>query len=1050
MRERRGVVLSPPSRKPVDLTDHVLDEDKGETISGSDDTASYLVRIEPKLRRGALYVLTAPEAQNDAAPRIEATLNSAPLTVGPVNLVASEPGGRVWRATFPKFWMDGDKARSADLRVTLDGVLLQNSSINVYPRIEGRVEVINRTEIRGWAIDFGLPPGQSAKVELTLNGVPLIGSSATRARPDLEKLFPDRGHGGFTFNFDPTLLAEGLHEVGVRGGDGRTLRNNVTAEVQGTRPLVRLERLAEDQPVTIVVPVYNAPDDVAECVERLKRHTRLLSGRTEIILLDDASPDPAVAPVLARHADHPAITVVRHPQNVGYTSNINHGIDMAGRANVVLLNSDARVGPGWLARLRTAAAQRESIGTVTAVSDNAGAFSVPVMNAATPPPAGMNEEDYARAVMHHSEQLHPVVPTGSGFCMYIKRAMLDDIGIFNEVLFPRGYGEENEFCMRAMHAGWENVVADDAMVFHERSASFKAAKDTLIKEASNLLPKLYPEYRTAVRRTFLHGMEMNLVRHTVKRARSEAVRPRPRVAFVIGVDTGGTPQTNMDLMSSIHEDFEPWLLLCQGSELIVFRIVGRTRVEVERHAVNPPVDAISHDSPAYRRIVADLLQRFCFELVHIRHIARHGLHLVEAARRLDVPVVFSLHDFYMVCPNVKLLDAEGHYCGGQCTKGKADCQVELWKSEDVPPLRNQWIRSWQARMGSLLGQVDHLVTTSPTARNVVRDVYGLDDVPFSVIEHGRDFSSMHRAFKPLVQGEKLRVVVPGNLSVPKGLAVIEAVHEMDIEGRIEFHFFGNQARDISALGINHGPYDRDDLPSLIAEINPHVGAVLSIWPETYSHTLTELWSCGLPVLGGGLGATGERIRRHGGGWALDDMSPETVYATMLGLAGNPGRLTASVKEVHFWQEGYGRGYSIAAMAARYRRIYWSLLDAGAPRAHVMSIGVGTQINGAEPEVSAVLENLVGCHRLNRLPSATPAAMAAITGDGVDAVVVHYSGEPAGSEAEAMLAALPDVPLVLKIATGAGNYPVGPLLAELRARAVRQTGAKGAVIMAAGV
>ena len=58
---------------------------------------------------------------------------------------------------------------------------------------------------------------------------------------------------------------------------------------------------------------------------------------------------------------------------------------------------------------------------------------------------------------------------------------------------------------------------------------------------------------------------------------------------------------------------------------------------------------------------------------------------------------------------------------------------------------------------------------------------------------------------------------------------------------------------------------------------PHLVGLLSIWPETFSHTLTEAWAAGIPVLASGLGALGERVRAHGGGWVLDNLDPTTVW-----------------------------------------------------------------------------------------------------------------------------------------------------------------------------
>src|SRR3712207_8814600 len=58
--------------------------------------------------------------------------------------------------------------------------------------------------------------------------------------------------------------------------------------------------------------------------------------------------------------------------------------------------------------------------------------------------------------------LHDALPisTGNGFCMYIRRDCLDAVGMLDEEAFPRGYGEENDFCMRATRDGWINLVED--------------------------------------------------------------------------------------------------------------------------------------------------------------------------------------------------------------------------------------------------------------------------------------------------------------------------------------------------------------------------------------------------------------------------------------------------------------------------------------------------------------------------------------------------------------------------------------------------------------
>ena len=91
------------------------------------------------------------------------------------------------------------------------------------------------------------------------------------------------------------------------------------------------------------------------------------------------------------------------------------------------------------------------------------------------------------------------LPTAVGFCMYIRRACLDRVGLFDAGRFGRGYGEENDFCMRAASAGWRNVLAGDVFVYHEGAVSFSEERSALTENAGKALADLHPDYVRKVR-----------------------------------------------------------------------------------------------------------------------------------------------------------------------------------------------------------------------------------------------------------------------------------------------------------------------------------------------------------------------------------------------------------------------------------------------------------------------------------------------------------------------------------------------------------------------
>lgn len=248
--------------------------------------------------------------------------------------------------------------------------------------------------------------------------------------------------------------------------------------------------------VAIVVPVYNAAAAVAVCLGSVIAQTR---GAARLIVIDDASPDPDIAPLLARYRGRPGITVLANERNLGFTATANRGIAEAGRSDVVLLNADTEVAAHWLAGLRRAAWAGADTASATAVSDNAGAFSVPELEHENSFPDKWTFTDAARAVRQHAGSAYPRLPTGNGFCLYLKRTVLDAIGVLDAQAFPQGYGEENDWCQRAEAAGWRHVIAGDVLVRHARSQSFgEARRRTLGAAGMEVLRARWPRYEADV------------------------------------------------------------------------------------------------------------------------------------------------------------------------------------------------------------------------------------------------------------------------------------------------------------------------------------------------------------------------------------------------------------------------------------------------------------------------------------------------------------------------------------------------------------------------
>lgn len=241
----------------------------------------------------------------------------------------------------------------------------------------------------------------------------------------------------------------------------------------------------------VVVPAFNAPDALRRCLDAL---SATIGARQPVIVIDDASDDPAVEPVI--DAAPRAWTRVRNESNLGFVATANLGITLAAGHDVVLLNADTQVTSDWLEAIERCASSDPTLASITPLTNNGEIASIPAF--CQPNPWPDDPEDWARACRESGPPRYPEVPTSVGFCMYLRRRAVDDIGLFDEAAFGRGYGEENDWCMRAIESGWRHVLCDDAFVAHEGGASFGPLGLEPGGSAMETLLSRYPDYMERV------------------------------------------------------------------------------------------------------------------------------------------------------------------------------------------------------------------------------------------------------------------------------------------------------------------------------------------------------------------------------------------------------------------------------------------------------------------------------------------------------------------------------------------------------------------------
>ncbi len=317
----------------------------------------------------------------------------------------------------------------------------------------------NEGGLIGWAwhpADPSVPPvltirpiKGSRKITITASDTDVrIDSGGLLARP--------RG-----FAVSAAALAKHSGALQVLGRDGRDLLGSPlvpsshlpAARLPVATVIPRSDTASRQRPpVDVVVPVYGGGGCTLSCLDSVLVS---LPQRSRLVVVDDASREPELVAALNALAQSGRITLLRHRKNRGYTASANAGIKAVAGRDVVLLNSDTLVAPGWLQELRRVVYGAPDIGTATPLSNDATILSYPdrTGNNKLPDLAETIQIDTLARRTNGGEAID--IPVGVGFCMYIRRACLEAVGRLRADLFAQGYGEgrTTSACVRGTLGG---------------------------------------------------------------------------------------------------------------------------------------------------------------------------------------------------------------------------------------------------------------------------------------------------------------------------------------------------------------------------------------------------------------------------------------------------------------------------------------------------------------------------------------------------------------------------------------------------------------------
>lgn len=249
-----------------------------------------------------------------------------------------------------------------------------------------------------------------------------------------------------------------------------------------------------------VIVNWNLKEDTIHCVDSLFK-AGIKNGH--VIVVDNGSNDGSVTELQEKYGS--SIIIIQNKENLGYTMGVNIGIQYALNNNakwILLLNNDAYVEEKFIVEMENAIKQDDRIsiiGPVILYHENPN--RIWFLGSKLIPKTLITYSLYKNHIYDLSLPSLFFVDFISGCCMLIKSDVFNTIGYFDTSYIM--YGEEVDWCWRAINAGYKIAVATKAKMWHKISTSSNRVKPITH----------YLKIRNQIRfyRTYSYGLKLILM-----------------------------------------------------------------------------------------------------------------------------------------------------------------------------------------------------------------------------------------------------------------------------------------------------------------------------------------------------------------------------------------------------------------------------------------------------------------------------------------------------------------------------------------------------------
>jgi len=620
--------------------------------------------------------------------------------------------------------------------------------------------------------------------------------------------------------------------------------------------------------IDIIIPVYNG----YEFLEKLFDSVEINSSTPyRLIVINDCSPDARVKPyLLQRLEQHPTSIFLDHTDNQGFLKSVNEAYSYTSN-HFIILNTDTEVPPFWIERLMYPIIHMDKIASTTPFTNSGEIASFPNFVADNSIFDHMDVSSIDNVFRDiKAENFYEAVPTGVGFCMGVNYTLTKQIGMFVEDTFGKGYGEENDWCQRAIKESYTNFLVPNLFVYHKHGGSFTAEeKAKLLKENAVKLLNRHPNYGKDVD-TYIKKDPHNTLRHILVLM---SANKKIGTHLIFDHNLGGganiyadelIEKYNHKRLNTLHIKYDFYtntFKLFHQYKKYTFSFKISTLEELQILLSKLTIQEIFLNSIVSFKNSIDLLKYF-------------NTLVDKTQTKLTIPI----HDYYAICPSYTLLNNEGKYCDVPSLEKCKSCMssnTQEWRNFYSDTINmNLWREQWH----SLLEKSKHILCFSNASKEILLKAYPeLHSNTIEVIPH--QVKHLSPVVIPKKNNPTITIGILGAINYAKGSQIIKHLIQTIERDKLDINIVvvGEMAEHVKS---NHfhttGRYKRNELPDIIKHEQIDMFIIPSIWPETFSYTTQEIMMMELPLMVFNLGAPAERVKDYAKGYIIDEVNTESV------------------------------------------------------------------------------------------------------------------------------------------------------------------------------